>query len=143
MNTKTKLSVILLNIGIIFFSSPNSAQAQKDSSDKQVVAMLKDFYTSYMTAFSDGADENKFAAIQKKYCTAALLKRVPKLAEQWDSDPFLKAQDSNVEYLKTLTVKKDLKKRDSYIVSYYAVRTFVIHLLVIKQNESYKIDSVW
>jgi len=88
--------------------------------------MLKEFYTNYITEVSNGAEPKKILSLQKKYCTVALLKKIPKLIEQSDSDPFLKAQDSNTEFLKTLSLRKDLKKSNTYIVSYIADKKIII-----------------
>jgi Protein of unknown function (DUF3828) len=78
--------------------------------------ILGDFYTSYMKEFTDlsSGHEQKTNEILKKYCTVSLIKKIPKLADQIDSDPFLKAQDSDSSWTKSLAIKKDLKTKRIY-----------------------------
>lgn len=112
--------------------------------------MLKDFYTNYFSAFVEppGAlSQKKLDLIQKQFCTKAFYKKIPEIIEQTDSDVFLKAQDSDIKYLKTLTISKDLKNEE-YIVSYIADAmpekkiTIIIHLTLVKEGNSYKISAV-
>lgn len=66
----------------------------------------------------DKGDVSKLDTLQRRFCTTNLLHKIPKLSKQLDADPFLKAQDSNIKFLKSLTVSKDLQKESHYIVSY-------------------------
>ncbi|GAA3919512.1 hypothetical protein GCM10022209_10450 [Chitinophaga oryziterrae] len=95
--------------------------------------MLKQFYTSYITqvASSEGT-EKKLDIIKKRYCTAKLLNKLDK--EELDSDPFIDAQDADIDWVRTLFVGKDAPKHDVYIVSYmdnYNKKRTVIKLQVI------------
>jgi len=112
-----------------------------DNAEK--LAIVKEFYTQYITGVANGAEQKKLEALQRKYCTAKLLNKIPKLIEQTDADPFLKAQDSDIGFLKTLTVGRDPKKEDQYITSYMADHKIVIHLIVVMTSNGYKIDGVW
>ena len=109
--------------------------------------MLRDFYTAYMNEFTDmslGHNE-RTNAILRKYCTEKLISRIPKLAEQVDSDPFLKAQDSDSTWTKSLVIKKGAKYPGAYSVSYSDgsnIQT-TIHLFVVWQKETYVISNVW
>lgn len=122
-------------------------QAQNTYSRQDELAMVKDFYVGYITEFSKRPTlENRknVSEIKVKYCTKKLLHNIENM--KLDYDPFLKAQDSNVECLKTLTVKKDLNKLNLFTVSYiddYSKEKITINLSVIKQKDIYKIDSVW
>ncbi|HET7002655.1 MAG TPA: hypothetical protein VFI33_15130 [Puia sp.] len=146
---KSGLSHTLLLLAILSVISFNYVQAQNDLPDSLVKKMLRDFYTSYMKQFTDlsPGHEQKTKEILKKYCTAGLIKKIPKLADKTDSDPFLMAQDSDSSWTKSLVIKKDLKKSGVYVVSYHddsEAKTFVIiHLLVVRQKESYLISDVW
>jgi hypothetical protein len=132
------LAVILVSMVQI-----NPAQAQTVGSNDQAVTMLKEFYTSYITLVaSDSNTDKQLVSLQKKYCTVKLITRLPKILEQRDSDPFLNAQDSQVDYLKTLTVKRDVKKAGHYIVSYDHGK-IIINLTVVNVGSTCKIDSVW
>ena len=138
-------------IWLILLFSINAAvlYAQSQSSEKQISVMLKGFYTKYITAVASSDNphisEKKLILLRNQYCTSHLLNQIPKLIEQTDSDPFLKAQDSDIAFLKTLSVKKDIKKSNVYTVSYFSsLQTkFVIYLKIVKDNEGFKIDSLW
>jgi hypothetical protein len=117
MNLNSRLSTFFLVIGLTSVTSINCVQAQNNPPD----------------------------TIKRKYCGTALLKRIPKLAEQTDSDPLLKAQDCSSEFAKSLVIKKDLKRPGVYIVSYGGgdASNTIIHLVMVNQNERYKIADVW
>jgi hypothetical protein len=141
----------------IFFATvvlliSNTGCAQSQNEDKEIKSMLKEFYTAYITEISENPNLKlmvvKLDSLKKKYCTVALRKKIPGLVEQSSADPIIKAQDSNIEYLKTLAVEKDSKNTNQYIVSYYdssnpAIEKTIIHLAVVKEKESYKVNDVW
>jgi hypothetical protein len=106
------------------------------------VSMLREFYTAYITTFAIGTDD-KLLALQRKYCTARLLKRIPDMIEKSDGDPFIKGQDSDTAYIKTLTIIKDTGKEGQFTVSYQADKKIIIHLMVAERDKKYKIDNVW
>jgi len=137
-----KTSYLSFLVSSIFVVNLNHAQAQSNISDEQEKAVVKEFYTKYMTGMGNDLPEKELKAIQKQYCTPRLIKKIPKLADKIDQDPFLKTQDSNAELLKSLTIEKD-SKDGHFIVSYQTNRRIVINLTVVKVNEGYKIDSVW
>src|ERR1700686_4131905 len=114
---RSRISIIFLMIALLIMTSFNLVQAQNRSSDTLVMKMLRDFYTSYMNEFTDlsSGHEQKTNAILKQYCTVNLINKIPKLADQMDSDPFLKAQDSDSSWAKSLVIIKDLKRPNVYI----------------------------
>ena len=118
------------------------AQATGGGTADGRVSMLREFYTAYITTFATGTDD-KLLALQRKYCTARLLKRIPDMIEKSDGDPFIKGQDSDTAYLKTLTIIKDAGKEGQFTVSYQADYKIVIHLTVVERDKKYKIDNVW
>jgi hypothetical protein len=144
---KTRISTYSLIIGLLLTINYSCVQAQATFSDNEAKVALKSFYTSYMTEFSNlsPSREKKLSAIKSKYCTEALLKKLPALTEQTDSDPLLKAQDSDAAWLKTLTIERDSKKPNTYSVSYIdgGNNKTVIHLTLTKQGSAIKIASVW
>ena len=150
ISMKARLLIFFLMIGLVSMTSHNCVQAQNSSYDKQAVAMLKAFYTSYITVFSNWnspIDDTKLNALQRKYCTTSLLNKIANQSKsgELESDPFLQAQDADISWLKTLSFKKDLKKPNSYDVSYidkYRSEQVIIHITVIKQKESLKIASL-
>ncbi|MFZ4457075.1 MAG: DUF3828 domain-containing protein [Bacteroidales bacterium] len=121
---------------------------QNDLNDKEVVMFLKQFYSEYITSVSE--DEpiisvKKTNALQRKYCTKQLLRRIPVLANKIDADPFLSAQDSNQDCLKTLSIKRHPKIKNQYIVSYvdiYSNTKFIVYLTIIKNNNTYQISDI-
>ncbi|MFL5789323.1 MAG: DUF3828 domain-containing protein [Flavisolibacter sp.] len=141
---KRKLFAFTLLLILISVSS-YCVQAQNAYANKSAEGMLKEFYTKYITEVFMGANEKKIHLILKKYCTVKLLNKVPKLTQNIDGDPFLKAQDSDTSNLKSLSIKKDNKRKNIYSVSYIANpnHQITIHLLVVKESGSFKIDSVW
>ena len=141
-NMKRMTALLSFMVSILTIANSFCVQAQDVDSASQAQGMIKRFYISYITDVDKG-ETSKLDALQKKVCTARLLQRIPKLADQLDADPFLKAQDSNIKFLKSLTVKEDLKKEGHYIVSYGIDEKVVINLMVVKQDGNYKIDNVW
>lgn len=113
--------------------------------------MLKKFYTAYITTVSNDqskAMNKKITLLRHQYCTKKALAKIPELVEQTDADPFLKAQDSDVSVLKSLSVKRNQTKPNLYTVSYSFINEFssdkiAINLIVINQNGSLKIDDLW
>jgi hypothetical protein len=128
-------------------------RAQNAAADKQAIAMLKTFYTKYITEIASsgkapGVSEKILDGLQKKYCTKALLKKLagPTRGSDMDHDPFIKARDSNIGDEKTLVIKRNPKKANAYIVSYvdaYVHKKTVIDLMVVKDGNGFKIASVW
>ena len=122
-----------------------SAQSQKE----QVIAMIKEFYSAYITEVSGSnpliVSEKKLDSLQKTHCTTKLLQLLPDIIIETGADPFLKAQDSNLKCLETLTVKKDLTINNGYIVSYmdvYSKKLITMWLIVVKKGSGFKIDSI-
>ena len=131
---------------IVTIAGVSKSQATLD--EKQAIAMLKTFYTAYMSA--DG--NNILGGFRKKYCTPKCEKQIKQLIEETDSDPIIKAQDSAPQWAKTLLIKRDLNKPNVYTVSYhYDVigddqkphkTTLTINLVVIKINGVFKVDKI-
>ncbi|HZG26430.1 MAG TPA: hypothetical protein VEZ17_17705 [Chitinophagaceae bacterium] len=147
---KAKSLIFFLIIGSMSLASYSSAQAQNRYSDKQAIALLKEFYTAYITESSKLPTLTNLAkveAIQKKYCTTSLLKKINAQFKSGhvDADPFIFAQDVDVLWLKTMSFNKDLKRVNGYTVSYMQSipnEKIVIHLTVIKQGDGLKIASI-
>jgi hypothetical protein len=119
------------------------AHAQVVRADKAAAEMLNHFYVNYITLIASDSDTHKQQeALQKRYCTDRLFAGLPKLMEKLDADPFLNAQDSRMEDLKTLSVKEDEQRPGYYVVSYGNPKVS-INLRVVNADGKYKIDSVW
>lgn len=132
----------LFTVIMILFNS--CGQAQDNSSDGKIISMLKEFYTSYITENSKMPPNMKnIDSMKRKYCTNSLLYKIKK--QELDYDPFLNAQDSNTEWLKTLSITKDSNKTNLYIVSYidsYSNNKISVKLIIVKEKDSFKINSI-
>ncbi|WP_188133930.1 DUF3828 domain-containing protein [Chitinophaga sp. CF418] len=127
---------------LIFFSS--YCRGQNKTSNDSAATMLKQFYTSYITASVESLDEKKLTLIKKQYCTKKILNRIAK-DEELDNDPFVNAQDTDIDWLRTLVINKDPKKPNVYIASYisnYTKKRIINKLLVVKEGQTYKIDDI-
>ena len=143
---RTKILLTLFTTAILSFNC-KLACSQSNSSDEQMVTMLKKFYTNYITESAGTADEKKLDLIKRQYCTAELLKKIEQQLKTGalDYDPFIMAQDCDKEWLKTLKVKKDAVNNNIFLITYvdnYNKKQITIHLRVIKQKDSYKIDAI-
>lgn len=121
-------------------------------SAKTPLNFLKNFYTIYITDIAIGHDPlHSSDSLVKKYCTPRLLNKIaehsdPEKLNWWDSDPFIKAQDSDTSFLKTLSIRMNKMKPNSYSVSYGSTddsTKTTIHLIVEKQKEGFRIADVW
>lgn len=107
--------------------------------------MLYGFYTSYITETAKmPLNIPNVSSLKEKHCTSKLIRKLKD--EELDYDPFLKSQDCDIAWLKSLEIKKDESKDDLYHVSYkdaYSGDKVVIGLVVVKEKDTYKIDDVF
>jgi hypothetical protein len=145
-----KTVLFLLTTTLMLVSSNSCIQAQNN--DKEIKAMLQEFYTAYITEVASNSPPKlmmrNIDSLQKRYCSVALLKKISDITELMEGDPFLKAQDSDIGYLNTLAVEKDSGKKNQYIVTYIDTYSpnkekVSIYLTVLKDKDSYKIDAIW
>lgn len=146
-------TLISLIICIVFTCNNSCGQTKISSDEKQIEKMLQEFYNNYFTVFATEpigvSSQKKLEMLQQQYCTEAFYRKIQDIVEQTEADPFLKAQDSDIKYLRTLSIKKDMQSKDTYIASYVGnaalgeTVTIAIHLTVVKVNGKYKIDNVW
>jgi|ERR1044072_10351 hypothetical protein len=142
-----KSKILFLFLAVTYTFANLSCQSQAKASDDAAIKMLKEFYTSYITEGTKiESNEDQLESIQKKYCTAKMLTKMKHEMEEgeMDSDPFINAQDFNIDWLKTLTITKDPQKADVYIVSYldnYTKTRTQMKLHVVKEGAQYKIDA--
>jgi len=138
----------IFSFTVIFCSGQTASSID---SSKSTLSFLKNFYTVYITDIAIGHSLNSSDSLIKKYCTPKLLNKIaehsdPEKLNWWDFDPFVKAQDSDTAFLKTLSVRMNKMKPNSYSVSYGrtddSTKT-TIHLIVEKQKEGFKIVDVW
>ncbi|WP_281297672.1 hypothetical protein [Flavobacterium limnophilum] len=142
---KTKIYIATFLFGILFSSPIYTQEKQKEnnSSDKEIVEMLKTFYKEYVTENDRmPVNEEKVELIKKKYCTSKLLKKMGLI--EFDSDPFLDAQDIEPTLLKTIKFTKD-KSGNTYKASYLTTfnnKTVCVKLQIVKVNNTFKIDDI-
>jgi len=114
-------------------------------SDEEVFAMLRRFYTKYIRTLNKyPTDERKLQPLLKANCDAKLLARLndKKWSGSLDYDPFLKAQDVELEWIRSLEVKK-VPNKDLYAVSFSETPDrIVVHLAVKEINGILKIKDV-
>jgi hypothetical protein len=136
--------------------------AQSQNENEQIISMLKEFYIAYNSVWENATTykpeefENKVFLLQQKYCSNKLQSEIEKYYETYKLEHDLLTNDfggTDSEKLKsTLTIVKDTTKENSYVVSYIIEikapstpreEKNVIHLTVVKEDGSYKIDEVW
>jgi len=145
---KVLIFVFYLLFGI--FSSFGQTSETETTKVKMEIKTLYSFYNEYFKLFNQipsSTNLKKLKMLQKKYCTISFYKKIPLLIEQQGADVFLKAQDSDIDYFKSLKIEKDLKSSE-YLVTYFSNGlineriTISIHVQLIKQGNQYKINSV-
>ena len=114
-------------------------------SEEQVVAMLRGFYGKYIRTLNKyPADERKLQPLLKANCDPGLLAKLKE--RKWDGkldyDPFLKAQDVELDWIKSLEVAK-VPNKDMYAVSFSETPDrIVVHLVVKEVHGVLKIKDV-
>lgn len=154
---RSVLYFIIVNLMFMF----NVGCAQSQNEDEQIILMLKEFYIAYNTVWEGTTTykpeefENKIFSLQQKYCSDRLQSEIRKYYEIYKLEHDLLTNDfggTDTETLKsTLLITKDTTKQNSYVVSYIVnieapsaprKEKNVIHLTVVKEKGSYKIDKV-
>jgi hypothetical protein len=136
-----KLKLILI---ITALFSTSFLKAQSSFTDEQALKMLKSFYNEYISEISImPMNEEKVQEIKTNFCTKNLLNKLND--KELDNDRFIEAQDCDIELLKKLNFKKKAKTENTFVVSYLdnASRKLIsIELIVVKQDEIYKIEEI-
>ena len=119
---KIKILLTLLLLGGLSSSPARGVPVQQAPTDRQAIAMLREFYAAYITASSElPATEalNKLEALPKKYCTASLRRKINGQYRQGhlDADPFTQSQDEDVSWINTLAVRRDARSVNGYTVT--------------------------
>ena len=140
MKLKTAGFDILFALTVIVYS----IGCQTKNEEEKKLSMLRTFYTNYITAISEGPIESS-DSIRNSFCTQSLITQINK-DDNLDYDPLINAQDADKRSLKTLKIRRDSLLKDWYIVKYsenHSQQTVKIKLMVVKENDNYKIDSIW
>jgi len=141
MKTKTLLRLVM---AIALISNGCKNTSAQNFNEEKVKAMLKEFYTSYVTLNSKlPVDVKKYDSIINKYCTKNVSNQFER-DERIEYDPYLKSQMVETRILKTMTFRKDSAKDNLYYVSYtYNKNHVTIKLLIVKEKDGYKIDLLY
>jgi len=151
------LAFLLLTCSILLSYSYRLG-AQSNIQNEQIIKMLKEFYIVYNKVLSDAPSINymlinKIDSLQCKYCTKKLRNELRSERKEFGFgfDPLIK--DEYAEVLNMLKVTKDSTRSNVYIVSYcYPTenasykpinKTVTFHVLMMKEDGNFKIDSVW
>ncbi|TAF74136.1 MAG: DUF3828 domain-containing protein [Bacteroidetes bacterium] len=132
-------------IGILFFINFNCNGINLDSlENKKIINHLTVFYRSYIHEnVKMPTNDYKINLIKKKYCTNKLLQKIE--LDDLDFDPLVNAQDYDLEWLKTLTIKEIITKKNTFSVSYidnFSKKRIFLSVTVINESGSYKISFV-
>jgi hypothetical protein len=146
-----------ITAAVLFLSHSSCTSAQDNTSNKEIIATLNEFYIGYSAiwsttpSLSPGILNSKLDSIQEKYCTLKLRSEAKEYLEDGHD---LLTNDYGIgrESLETLTIVKDSTKASSYIVTYVVVNSDAannpvkqqvsLHVFVVKEKDEYKIDDV-
>lgn len=132
--------LVIIFCGLIFVLCCKSNQ----SSDSQIISVLDGFYKEYITLKSDLSTNNhKIDSLKVKYCTQKLLRNIA--MQKSKHDPFLGSQFCDSISLNTLTIQNEGTNECNYVVCYKSKndREFSVHLVIAKDNDIFKIDSIY
>lgn len=136
-----KIFTSVFVLATVFFSCVGHAQTHEI--DEQVMKLIKDFYKSYILENSKMPPDNKkIELLKRKYCSKNFLNKLSH--QELDYDPFLKAQDSDTAWLKTLSVNKSPQMETVYVVSYrdsFTKEKIIVKLNIVREKGEYKIDA--
>ncbi len=131
---------------LFIFSCLNGlCQAQtKLSEEAQIKNLLKEFYISYVKENSKKIPDLKIIEeLKKQYFSEKLL--ISLRNDELDYDPILNAQDCDIQWLKTIKIAKDSRRKNLFIVSYidmFSKKKNTIKLLVNNKGGNLKIDAI-
>ena len=141
---------------IIFLFICGCAKAQNNASEKQTESMLLEFYTKHFQIWTNTPATvpanmlyEKLDSLMQKYCTLKLRNNAKKAFKYVGADFVTNELMGNLN--ENLKIEKATKENE-YIVSFVATHSdapggaikkqAILHVTVVKEGESYKIDSV-
>lgn len=138
----SRFKYFLIGLNLVF-SSITNAYCQTTLPETEISAMLKKFYTDYIEEMSkDFPDTNKLQILKKKFCTPRLLAKLQD--RDLDYDPFLNAQDADKKWAENIKISKGFTDLQYNVLYYdsFMNRWVTIRLVVLRENNHYKIDSI-
>ena len=122
-------------------------QAPKEETD-EATKMILEFYDKYirqqdkMPCHGKGEFcEEELRKIEREFLSSKLIRKVN--SDELSADPIVKSQDSNLEWLDSIKVKKINSKRyNVYIFDFFLNRYDSVQLKVAKKKDKYIIDDI-
>lgn len=143
---------------LIFFSFTTAFEcsfSQKPTEEQQAIEMLKQFYIAQSTIKSTPQNIGKMDSLQKMYCSKKLQKKLKEQFQLTGLDHDLLTNDFGIDSLglKKLSISKDPKQNNNYIVSYTILDDVVpnltkkeikviINVTVQKEDGMLKVDDI-
>ena len=119
-------------------------QAPKEETD-EATKMILEFYDKYIRQKDKMPclDCEELRKIEREFLSNKLIKKIKPITEYRDMDFIVNAQDSNLEWLDSLKVKKINSKRyNVYIDDFFLNRYDSVQLKVVKKKDRYIIDEI-
>ncbi len=148
MDIKNKYFITRLLMFLFVITSCQNNESNNQVNEKVVatstnnagsaINMLKEFYTSYITAQKNDFRGKSVDAILSKYLTSELIEELNN--KELDCDPIVNAQDISIEWLKTLEITKNTKKKNVYDISYNG-KQVMVQVSVIENNKNFRINE--
>jgi hypothetical protein len=151
------LQLYLISTILIFFSSCSTAQ--NNNSERLAETMLLEFYSKHFYIWRNTPISNtspvtvlyeKLDSLMQNHCTSKLRMEVKEVFENVGADLLTNNLIGDIN--ESLNVVKDARLENAYIVSFIATyldapggqtkKHVTVYVTVIKEGESYKIDSV-
>ena len=147
-----KSKVYLLSLLCFIILSSCKTDVNGEYSETEIENMIRKFYIAYISESISSIPaselQKKLDSITQIYCTKSLLDSIDNEFKnnELDYDPFLNAQDSSPEMLKTLSIHKRSQKENIYTVMYLSDKydsTFTkIYLTISKIDGKYKVSGI-
>ena len=119
-------------------------QVPKEETD-EATKMILEFYDKYIRQKDKMPclDCEELRKIEREFLSNKLIKKIKPITEYRDMDFIVNAQDTNLEWLDSLKVKKINSKRyNVYLFNFYDNRYDSIQLKVAKKKDRYIIDDI-
>ena len=119
-------------------------QVPKEETD-EATKMILEFYDKYIRQKDKMPclDCEELRKIEREFLSNKLIKKIKPITEYRDMDFIVNAQDTNLEWLDSLKVKKINSKRyNVYIFDFFLNRYDSVQLKVAKKKDKYIIDDI-
>src|ERR1700754_2120717 len=126
MNNKRNMKrlIVFLITATLISGGYGYANAQNNRIDDQAIKMLKEAYTAYSLVYisTDANSNKKFDLLVAKYCTPKFKKEAKEYHNNdYGTDILTDENGIGKDSPKSLKIVKDVKKANTYIVSYFTM----------------------